>query len=166
LTAAGSAAGLDLCLHLVRREFGPQIANQIARRLVIPAHRQGGQAQYVERPVPRERASGSRLASLLDQVRASLDQPWPVERLAAEAAISVRALHRRFHEAVGQSPGTWLVSERVMRARDLLEASALPVEEVAAACGFGSAATLRHHFRGTLGISPASYRARFTMSAT
>ena len=117
-------------------------------------------------PVPRERASGSRLASLLDQVRASLDQPWPVERLAAEAAISVRALHRRFHEAVGQSPGTWLVSERVMRARDLLEASALPVEEVAAACGFGSAATLRHHFRSTLGVSPASYRARFTVSAS
>jgi AraC family transcriptional regulator, transcriptional activator FtrA len=164
LTAAGSAAGLDLCLHLVRRDFGPQVANQIARRLVIPAHRQGGQAQYVERPVPRERAAGARLAPLLDQVRASLDQPWPVERLAAEAAISIRGLHRRFHESVGQSPGSWLAAERVMRARELLEGSALPIEEVAAACGFGSAATLRHHFRTTLGVSPVDYRARFTVA--
>jgi AraC family transcriptional regulator, transcriptional activator FtrA len=105
LTAAGSAAGLDLCLHLVRRDWGPQIANQVARRLVVPAHRQGDQMQYVERPVPRERAGGSRLAWLLDSVRATLNQDWPVERLAAEAATSVRALHRRFHETVGQSPG-------------------------------------------------------------
>jgi AraC family transcriptional regulator, transcriptional activator FtrA len=162
LTAAGSAAGLDLCLHLVRRDWGPEIANQVARRLVVPAHRQGGQAQYVERPVPRERAGGSRLGLLLDHVRATLDQDWPVERLAAEAAISVRALHRRFRDAVGQSPGVWLTAERVAHARELLEGSRLPIEDVAIACGFGSAATLRHHFRGALGTSPAAYRARFT----
>jgi AraC family transcriptional regulator, transcriptional activator FtrA len=157
LTAAGSAAGLDLCLHLVRRDWGPGIANQVARRLVLPAHRQGGQAQYVERPVPRERASGSRLGLLLDRVRATLDQDWPVERLAAEAAISIRALHRRFRETVGQSPGVWLTAERIARARELLEGSALSIEDVAVACGFGSAAVLRHHFRAVLGTSPAAY---------
>ena len=161
LTAAGSAAGLDLCLHLVRRDFGPEIANRVARRLVLPAHRQGGQAQYVERPVPRERAAGSRLGPLLDRVRAGLDQDWPVARLAAEAALSPRALHRRFREATGQSPGVWLLGERVAQARSLLESTALPVAEIAAACGFGSAATLRHHFRARLGTSPGAYRAAF-----
>jgi AraC family transcriptional activator FtrA len=165
LTAAGSAAGLDLCLHLVRRDWGPEIANQIARRLVIPAHRQGGQAQYVERPVPRERAGGSRLGLLLDRVRGALNEDWPVERLAAEAAISPRALHRHFHEAVGQSPGAWLIGERVARARELLEGSASPIDDIAEACGFGSAATLRHHFRSVLGTSPAEYRSRFAVSA-
>ena len=164
LTAAGSAAGLDLCLHLVRRDWGPEIANQVARRLVLPAHRQGGQAQYVENPVPRERAGGSRLGPLLDRVRANLDQEWPVARLAVEAAISIRALHRWFREAVGQSPGVWLAAERVARARELLESCSLSIEGIAAACGFGSAATLRHHFRAVLGTSPAAYRARFTLA--
>lgn len=164
LTAAGSAAALDLCLHLVRRDRGPRIANQIARRLVVPPHRDGGQAQYVERPVPRERAGGSRLALVLDRVRARLDETWTVERLAAEAAVSPRALHRRFRDATGQSPGAWLVAERVGRARELLESGAMPVADVAAACGFGSAATLRHHFRATLGTSPAAYRDRFAIA--
>jgi AraC family transcriptional regulator, transcriptional activator FtrA len=162
LTAAGSAAGLDLCLHLVRRDWGPRIANQVARRLVLPAHRQGDQTQYVECPVPRERASGSRLGRLLDSVRATINQDWPVERLATEAATSVRALHRRFQETVGESPGAWLRSERVARARELLEASSLPIDDVAAACGFGSAAALRHHFRNSLGCNPTDYRRRFS----
>ncbi len=161
LTAAGSAAGLDLCLHLVRRDWGPRAANQVARRLVVPPHRDGGQAQYVERPVPRERASGSRLAGLLDRVRAGLEQDWPVERLAAEAAVSPRALHRRFREATGLSPGAWLIAERLARARELLEGNTMSVEDVAAACGFGTAATLRHHFRTSLGTSPTAYRTRF-----
>lgn len=161
LTAAGSAAGLDLCLHLVRRDFGPEIANAVARRLVLPAHRQGGQAQYVERPVPRERAAGSRLGPLLDRVRRGLDQDWPIGRLAAEAALSPRALHRRFREATGQSPGAWLLAERIGHAKSLLEGTRLPIPEIAAACGFGSAATLRHHFRMQLGTSPAAYRAAF-----
>ncbi|MBS0640672.1 MAG: transcriptional regulator FtrA, partial [Proteobacteria bacterium] len=133
LTAAGSAAGLDLCLHLIRRDWGPQAANVVARRLVVPPHRDGGQAQFVERPVPRERAGGSRLAALLDQVRATLAEDWPVGRLAAEAAVSPRALHRRFQEAAGASPGAWLLAERIGRARELLEGTALPVEDVAAA---------------------------------
>ncbi|MFO1024143.1 MAG: transcriptional regulator FtrA [Acetobacteraceae bacterium] len=165
LTAAGSAAGLDLCLHLIRRDWGPQAANVVARRLVVPPHRDGGQAQFVERPVPRERAGGSRLAALLDQVRATLAEDWPIGRLAAEAAVSPRALHRRFQEAAGASPGAWLLAERIGRARELLEGTALPVEDVAAACGFGTAATLRHHFRRTLGTSPSVYRARFATFA-
>lgn len=162
LTAAGSAAGLDLCLHLVRRDWGPGVANQVARRLVVPPHRDGGQAQYVERPVPRERAGGSRLAGLLDRARAGLDEDWPVGRLAAEAALSPRALHRRFREATGLSSGAWLTAERLARARELLEGTTLPIENVATACGFGAAATLRHHFRTSLGTSPAAYRARFS----
>lgn len=161
LTAAGSAAGLDLCLHLVRRDWGPRVANRVARRLVVPPHRDGGRAQYVERPVPRERAGGARLAGLLDRVRAGLDQDWPVARLAAEAAVSPRALHRRFREATGLSPGAWLLAERVARARELLEDPASSIEDVAAACGFGTAAGLRHHFRASVGTSPAAYRARF-----
>jgi AraC family transcriptional activator FtrA len=165
LTAAGSAAGLDLCLHLVRRDFGPEIANRVARRLVIPAHRQGGQAQYVERPVPRERAGGARLGPLLDRVRGRLAEDWPVERLAAEAALSQRDLHRKFGETVGLSPGRWLTAERVGRARELLEGSGLGIEDIAAAAGFGSAATLRHHFRESLGTSPAAYRERFGTQA-
>jgi AraC family transcriptional regulator, transcriptional activator FtrA len=161
LTAAGSAAALDLCLHLVRRDHGPKLANAVARRLVLPAHRQGGQAQYVEAPVPRERASGARLSAVLDRVRAEPDAPWSVARLAAEAALSPRALHRHFKAATGESPGDWLVSARLARARDLLEGSRMPVPEVAAACGFGSAASLRHHFRTRLGTSPAAYRMQF-----
>ncbi len=164
LTAAGSAAGLDLCLHLIRRDWGPQAANAVARRLVIPPHRDGGQAQYVEHPVQRERAGGSRLAGLLDRVRAALGENWSIERLAAEAAVSPRALHRRFQEATGISPGAWLLTERLGRARELLEDTALPVEDVAAACGFGTAATLRHHFRCILGTSPSAYRARFAVA--
>ena len=122
------------------------MANQVARRLVVPPHRDGGQAQYVDRPVPRERAAGSRLAGLLDRVRAALDQDWPIERLATEAAVSPRA---------------WLLGERMARASELLEEAALSVDDVAAACGFGTAATMRHHFRSILGIRPAAYRDRF-----
>jgi len=162
LTAAGSAAGLDLCLHLIRRDWGPQVANAVARRLVVPPHRDGGQAQYVQRPVQRERTGGSRLAGLLDRVRTALGEDWPIGRLAAEAAVSPRALHRRFQEATGTSPGAWLLAERLGQARELLEGTALPMEDVAAACGFGSAATLRHHFRRALGTNPSAYRARFT----
>ncbi len=165
LTAAGSAAGLDLCLHLVRRDWGAGVANQVARRLVIPPHRAGGQAQYVDHPVATERAGGSRLASLLDQVRTTIDEDWPIQRLAAAAAVSPRALHRRFRDATGLSPGVWLLNERLRQARDLLEASVLPVDDVAAACGFGTGATLRHHFRRSMGTSPALYRSSFRTAA-
>jgi AraC family transcriptional activator FtrA len=162
LTAAGSAAGIDLCLHLIRRDFGPEAANSVARRLVVPPHREGGQAQYIERPVPRERAGGAKLAALLDAVRGALAEDWPIARLARVAALSERGLHRRFREATGQSPGAWLLAERLSRAREILETTRLPVEEVAEAVGFGSAATLRLHFRERLATSPAAYRRRFT----
>ncbi|UFN47175.1 transcriptional regulator FtrA [Roseomonas sp. OT10] len=158
LTAAGSAAGLDLCLHLVRRDHGPAAANAIARRLVIPAQREGEQRQSLERPVPRR--AGARLAPLLDRVRTSLDEAWPVARLAAEAAVSPRGLDRRFREATGLSPGAWLLGERLAYARDLLEGGEAGVEAIAAACGFGSAAALRHHFRQRHGCSPTQWRER------
>lgn len=164
LSAAGSAAGIDLCLHLIRRDWGPAVANHVARRMVVPAHRQGGQAQYVERPVPPERAAGSRLAGLLDAIRAGLDQAWSIERMARHAAVSPRALHRRFQDATGTSPGEWLVAERMAHARELLEASALSIEDVAAACGYATAASLRHHFRARFGVAPASYRRRFRVA--
>ncbi|WP_237213812.1 transcriptional regulator FtrA [Falsiroseomonas oryziterrae] len=158
LTAAGSAAGLDLMLHLVRRDFGPEAANSVAHRLVLPAHRAGAQVQRLLRPVPPERGSGARLATVLDEVRRRLDEPWDVARLAHAAATSRRGLHRRFREATGMSPGDWLIAERLRRAQELLQASRLPVEEVAAAVGFGSAATLRLHCRARLGATPRDLR--------
>jgi AraC family transcriptional activator FtrA len=161
LTAAGSAAALDLCLHLIRRDFGPAAANSVAERLVVPAHRDGDRAQRLPRPVPRERASGARLAAMLDRVRACLAEDWPIARLAAEAAASPRGLHRRFREAVGLAPGAWLLQERVARARDLLETTLLPVEEVARLVGFGDVAALRRHLRRRTGLAPSAYRDRF-----
>jgi AraC family transcriptional activator FtrA len=161
LTAAGSAAGIDLCLHLVRRDFGPAAANSVARRLVVPPHREGGQAQYVPRPVPTER-EGARLGPLLDRMRAQLDRPQPLPALAREAGMGLRTFLRRFRDATGCPPGEWLLRQRLDRARELLEDTrAAPVEEVAGLCGFGSAATLRHHFRRRFGLGPAAYRARF-----
>jgi AraC family transcriptional activator FtrA len=159
LTAAGSAAGLDLMLHLVRRDFGPEAANSVAHRLVVPAHRDGAQAQRLARPVPRERAGGARLAAVLDEVRRRLDEPWPVARMAEAAATSRRGLHRRFLEVTGMSPGDWLIAERLRRAQELLEARDAPIEAVAESCGFGSPATLRLHFRARLGTTPTAWRA-------
>jgi AraC family transcriptional activator FtrA len=163
LTAAGSAAGIDLCLHLVRRDFGPEAANAVARRLVVPPQREGGQAQFIPRPVPKR--PGTRLAPLLDTIRARLGEAWTLPRMAEEAAVSLRGLHRRFREATGLSPGEWLLAERLARAQELLEATAMPVEAVAAEAGFGSAATLRLHFRDRFGVSPKAWRARFAAAA-
>jgi AraC family transcriptional activator FtrA len=158
LTAAGSAAGLDLMLHLVRRDFGPEAASSVAHRLVVPAHRDGAQPQRLRRPVPRPRSSAARLAALLDRVRQGLHEDWPIARLAEAAATSPRGLHRRFREATGMSPGNWIIAERVRRAQDLLEAHDASIEEVAAACGFGDPATLRLHFRQRLGTTPSAWR--------
>jgi AraC family transcriptional activator FtrA len=163
LTSAGSAAGLDLCLHLVRRDHGPDIANQVARRLVIPPHRDGGQAQFVERPVPRREASA--LSKVIDTMQRRLARRQPVAELAAMAAMSERSFMRHFRAATGMSPASWLISARVDRARELLEGSALSIDAIAAECGFGSAITLRHHFRHKLGISPGAYRERFAVQA-
>jgi len=157
LTSAGSAAGLDLSLHVVRRDFGPEVANQVARRLVVPAHRNGGQRQYVQRPVPdREDA---KLSDLLAQIQARPQQTITVAAMARMAAMSERTLHRRFLETVGEAPASWLIGVRVERARELLEAHDVPMEELARLCGFGGAAVLRHHFRRRLSVSPSQYRA-------
>lgn len=160
LTAAGSGAGIDLCLHIVRRQFGPDAANSVARRMVMPPHRDGGQAQFVPRPVPRPR-EGARLGQLIDWMRAHLDADISVATLADRAGMSLRTFQRRFEETVGLAPGAWLVQERVDRARELLEQGGASLDDIAASVGFGSTATLRHHFRARLGLSPAAYRARF-----
>ncbi len=159
LTSAGSAAGIDLMLQIVRSDFGVQAANSVARRLVMPPHRNGGQAQFIERPLPADGAS--RLASLLGEIRADLGGNWPVERMAAAAAMSPRTFLRRFFETTGQSPGEWVVVERVEEAKRLLEGSQLSIERVAADVGFGSVQALRHHFHKRLELSPREYRNSF-----
>ena len=160
LTSAGSAAGIDLLLHIVRKDFGPDRANQVARRLVMPPHREGGQAQFIERPVPPR--ANDRLAALLDIVRARPSERWTIGRMAGEAMMSERTLIRRFKDSLGANPGEWLTDTRVDAARQLLEVGTASIDDVADAAGFGSAATLRHHFRNRIGVSPAQYRARFT----
>jgi len=162
LTSAGSAAGIDLCLHIVRRDHGPHVANAVARGMVVPPHRDGDQAQYVSRPVAVH--SASRLGPLLDWMRASLAEPLPLSRLSARSGMSQRTFLRRFDEATGSTPAEWLLSERLARARDHLECSDLGMEEIALRCGFGSAAALRHHFGRRLHITPTAYRSRFTQT--
>lgn len=159
LTSAGSAAGIDLLLHVVRGDFGPEAANRIARGLVVPAHREGGQAQFVERPVPR-RPNG-RLAPLLDWMRARLDEDMSNAMLARQAAMSERTFLRRFREMTGTTPAEWLQDERVAAARQALESTNAHVEQIAAALGFGTSATLRTQFRRRLGVGPSEYRRRF-----
>src|SRR5690606_28831611 len=139
LTSAGSAAGLDLCLHLVRRDFGAAIANQVARRLVIPPHRNGGQAQFIERPVLPERYG--RLSDLIARLNERLHEPFTIESMAALVAMSPRTFMRRFQEATGKTPADWLIEARVERARELLESTDLPIETISQRCGFGTAAT-------------------------
>lgn len=159
MTSAGSAAGLDLCIHVVRRDFGARAANSVARRLVVAAHRDGGQAQFIEQPVPRR--AGAKLSMLLETIRGRLSESWTVERMARDACMSARGIHRHMRDATGMAPGEWLLAERLARARDLLEETRLSVEKVALEAGFGTAATLRNHFRKAVGLSPAVYRSRF-----
>lgn len=158
-TSAGSAAGMDLMLEMVRLDFGAAAANMVARRLVMPAHRTGGQAQFLERPVPHQK--GAEIAPLLDQMRADLGGSWSIARMAKACRMSVRTFLRRFAEATGQAPGDWLAAERITWAKQLLCQERAPIDAIAACVGFGSADTLRHHFRRQLGISPTEYRARF-----
>jgi AraC family transcriptional activator FtrA len=158
LTSAGSAAAIDLSLHLIRRDYGPRVANQVARRAVVPTHRDGGQAQFIPSPLPEQ---GAALGKLLEWMRRHLDKPLALPELAERARMSERTLLRRFEEATGHSPKQWLTQERLARAREMLEGSDLAVEHIADACGFGSADTLRHHFRRSLQLSPARYRERF-----
>jgi AraC family transcriptional regulator, transcriptional activator FtrA len=162
-TSAGSAAGIDLCLHLVRLDHGAEIANQVARRLVVPPHRDGGQAQFVDQPVPT--ANGRGLSSALAWAVARLHEPLDVRVLAKAAALSPRTLVRRFHTELGCTPHRWLNRQRVLEAQRQLEASGRSIDDVAAAVGFGTAQTLRLHFRRTLGTTPTAYRHRFALRA-
>ena len=163
LTSAGSAAGLDMLVHLVRKDFGPKIANQVAQRLVIPPHREGGQAQFVPRPVATDERG--RLARLLDWIRGHLAAEHTIGSLAAHASMSPRTLQREFKASTGLSPYAWIVRERIERAKELLEGSRLPTEQIAERVGMGSPQVLRHHFRAQVGTSPAQYRARFSRRA-
>lgn len=164
LTSAGSAAGIDLCLHIVRRDFGPEAANVVARRLVMPPHREGGQAQYVERSVAPAR-EGARLAPLFDWMRERLNLPLQLGKLARRAGMSERTFLRRFKAATGMSPRQWLLEERLDQAKVLLETSNRSVGDIAEGCGLGSAENLRRHFRRRFGTSPGAYRVTFGMVA-
>jgi len=159
LTSAGSAAGLDVCLHVVRRDFGAKIANAVARRLVVPTHREGGQAQFVPRPVAADAQETH--GQVLDWLRANLDRPHTITSMAKKARQSERTFLRHFRQATGESPHGWLIRERVARARELLETSQLNVDQIAERSGIGAVETLRMHFRAIVGVSPNSYRRAF-----
>jgi AraC family transcriptional activator FtrA len=164
LTSAGSAAGLDLCVHLVRRDFGPTVANAVARRLVVPPHRDGGQAQFIEAPVPAE-LDDDRIARSMSWALAHLAEPLTVAALSRQAHMSVRSYLRHFARCSGTSPIRWLVAQRVQASLPLLEMTGAPVEEVAVRVGFESPTTFRHHFTRAMRTSPSAYRRSFRGSA-
>ena len=156
LTSAGNAAGIDLCLHVVRRDHGVEAANRSARRAVVAAWRDGGQSQFIERPLPALDSSGT--APTRAWALQRLDTPLSLADLAGHARTSIRTFTRRFRDETGMSPSSWLSAQRVERARRLLETTDLPVDRVAADCGFGTAASLRQHLHGAVGLSPLAYR--------
>jgi AraC family transcriptional activator FtrA len=160
LTSAGSAASIDLCLHVVRQDYGTQIATQLARQLVVPPQRDGGQAQYIEAPMP-ELDSSSLFASTLRWLQEHLDEPITVEDLAARSAMSPRTFARRFLASTGTTPYRWLLRERIQLAQRLLEMSELPIDSVAQKSGFSTAANLRKHFHRAVHTSPHAYRRTF-----
>lgn len=160
ITSAGTAAGIDACLHLVRRELGSRIAARIARRMVVPPQRQGDQRQYVQDPIPD--CAADSLQPVMDWVRSRLDQHHDVASMAARATMSERTFARHFAAETGTTPHRWLLGQRVLRARDLLESTTLDIEAVAQRSGFGSSATLRQHFRTALGVAPHAYRQSFS----
>ncbi|MFH8838698.1 GlxA family transcriptional regulator [Streptomyces sp. NPDC017868] len=162
LTSAGVAAGLDLCLHIVRRDHGTAVANDVARRTVVPPHRDGGQAQYIERPLPETGTHTTTAARAW--ALAHLHEPIQLRDLADQEAMSVRTFTRRFRDEVGISPGQWLAQQRVERARHLLESTSLPVDRVAQDAGFGTAQSLRVHLMSAIGVTPTSYRRTFRTS--
>lgn len=159
LTSAGTGAGIDLCLHLVELDHGAAVANAVARRMVVPPHRDGGQAQYVQ--PPRTTTNGSGLGHVLDWARGHLDRPLTVADLAAKAQLGQRTFVRRFADATGTSPLRWLTSERIRLAQELLETTDQPVERIARLTGFGTPANLRQHFGRATSISPQTYRRVF-----
>lgn len=163
LTSAGAASGVDVCLHLVRQDHGSEVANQVARTCVVPPFRDGGQAQYIERPLPP--VSGTGTGPTRDWALHRLDLPLSLDELAAHAAMSTRTFARRFREETGLSPGRWLTQQRLRRARHLLESSDLPVERVAHEVGFATATSLRRHLAAEAGVAPSAYRRTFRASS-
>ncbi|MCX5397666.1 GlxA family transcriptional regulator [Streptomyces sp. NBC_00102] len=163
LTSAGVAAGIDLCLHLVRRDHGTAVANDVARRTVVPPHRDGGQRQFIQRPVPEPRFATTTAARAWALGR--LDRPIQLRDMAERESMSVRTFTRRFREEVGISPGQWITQQRVEHARRLLESSGLSVDQIARQSGFGTATSLRQHFQAALGVPPTVYRRTFRATA-
>ncbi len=159
ITSAGTAAGIDACLHHVRCELGASVATKIARRMVVPPQRDGGQRQFIDLPVPE--CGVGNLSPLLLWMREHLAEDQPVRVLASRAAMSERTFARRFAAETGTTPGKWLLAQRLHHARTLLDSSDLPIETVASRAGFGSAALLRHHFSAHVGVAPAEYRRTF-----
>jgi transcriptional regulator GlxA family with amidase domain len=164
VTGAGSAAGIDASLHLVRQMFGAKVAATAARRIVVPPHRDGGQAQFVRTPV--QRTDVETLAPLLDWMTQHLDEQLPVERLAARAHMSPRTFARRFRDETGTTPLQWVTNQRLALTEELLEDSSLSVDQIATRVGFGNGATLRHHFTAARGTTPLQYRKTFTTVAS
>jgi len=163
LTSAGSAAGIDLCLHIVRRDYGAGIANSVARRLVMPPHRDGGQAQFVSDPILRDASAG--LAPVLVWAQNHLSRPLRVEELAKRAAMAPRTFARQFLQQNGTTPHQWLIHQRLLAAQEMLEKTGESVDRIAEAVGLQTAATLRLHFSRVLGTTPTAYRKRFSMRA-
>jgi len=165
LTSAGTAAGIDLCLHVVRTDHGAEVANSVARRMVVPPHRDGGQAQFVRDAIVTE-CESDQLAATLDWAVEHLGEPLTVELLARRALMSPRTFARRFRDATGTTPLQWLLRQRILHSQRLLEATDLPVEVIAERCGFGSATVLRTHFRRLVDTSPLGYRRTFHARAS
>ncbi|GAB2758656.1 GlxA family transcriptional regulator [Streptomyces bullii] len=159
LTSAGAASGVDVCLHLVREDHGSHLANTVARRCVVPPFRDGGQAQYIEQPVPEQGAAST--AATRAWALERLGEPLTLADLAAHARMSLRTFARRFQGEVGVSPGRWLIQQRVARARHLLETSDLTVDQIAGHVGFATGASLRQHLHAAIGVSPQAYRRTF-----
>lgn len=160
ITSAGTAAGIDACLHLVRRELGAEVTNKIARRMVVPPQRDGGQRQYIDQPIPVRYSEG--FAPQLDWILSNLDKPHTVASLADRANMSARTFARRFVDETGRTPMQWVTDQRVLYARRLLEETDLDIDRVADRAGFGTATLLRHHFRRIIGVTPSDYRRRFS----
>ncbi|MFF8996822.1 GlxA family transcriptional regulator [Streptomyces achromogenes] len=159
LTSAGAASGVDICLHIVRTDHGSELANTVARRCVVPPFRDGGQAQYIEQPVPESGAAST--AATRAWALERLAEPLTLADLAGHARMSLRTFVRRFNDEVGLSPGRWLIQQRVARARHLLEAGDLPVDRIAAEVGFATGTSLRQHLHAAIGVSPQTYRRTF-----
>ncbi|MEJ8672338.1 helix-turn-helix domain-containing protein [Streptomyces sp. MS1.AVA.1] len=163
LTSAGAASGVDVCLHIVRTDHGSELANAVARRCVVPPFRDGGQAQYIEQPVPQSGAASTADTRVWALER--LAEPLTLADLAGHARMSLRTFARRFNDEVGMSPGRWLIQQRVVRARHLLESSDLSVDRIAGQVGFATGASLRQHLHAAIGVSPQAYRRTFQTAA-